>query len=178
MAEEIVETQWRAVGVGSIIIDKEGGRWLVTASALPAQFDYGMSCWFKIAPEGGGPEIPIEPRFLGSKITLAVDPARPVEPAWPEGAREMALLQQALGAQEIGTQDTRTGEIWCPMHIWGVEEELLHLRVAHGMDTTGIVTPEQVATIHGRAHNPKYPDLGKSGFTHRHMPEDMPITGA
>lgn len=172
-----METRWRAVGVGSVIQDKTGARWKVTASALPDQFDYGMSCWFKIAPEAGGPEIAVPPRSFTSKVTLVVDPAAPpIEPSWPEGAAEMALLVEKLGAIEIGTQDRRTGEIWCPQHIWGVEEELLHLRVAHNLDTTGIITPEQVATIHGRAHNPKYPDLGKGGFTHRHMPEDMPIT--
>lgn len=165
------EGTWGELGVGSVIRDADGARWEVVAAAVPQQYDYARSCWLRIRGVDGT-EHAIEPRHVLKKVTiLEVPGAPPVERAWPDGAREAALLVEQLGAIEIATQDARTGEVWCPADAWSAEESLVHLQVAHGMDTTGITTLEQRLTIHGRAHSINDP-LGKGGFPHRHIPED------
>lgn len=172
MATEVErEGTWGELGVGSVMRDREGARWEVVAAAVPAQYDYGRSNWLRIRGADGA-EHAIEPRHVLKKVIILEAPgAPPVEPSWPDGAREAALLVEALGAIEIGTQDKRTGEIWCPADSFSAEEALLHLQVAHGMDVTGIDTTEKRATIHGQAHNINS-QLGKAGFPHRHIPED------
>ena len=161
------EGTWGELGVGSVMLDPDGHRWEVVAAAVPEQYDYGRSCWLRIRGVDGT-EHAIAPRHVLRKVTIVKDAP---ERAWPDGAREAALLVEALGAIEIGTQDKRTGEIWCPADAWSAEEALVHLRVAHGMDTTGIDTLEQRITIHGQAHDINN-RLGKAGFPHRHVPED------
>lgn len=171
MPEVEREGTWGELGVGSVMLDAEGARWEIVATAVPAQYDYGRSCWLRIR-NASGVEHAIEPRHLLKRVTiLEVPGAAPIERAWPDGAREAALLVEQLSAIEIATQDSRTGEVWCPADHWSPEESLLHLQVAHGMDTTGIDTLEQRITIHGRAHDINSP-LGKAGFPHRHIPED------
>jgi len=172
MTDEVArEGTWGELGVGSAMVDANGERWEVVAEAMPQQYQYNRSNWLRIRGHDGT-EHAIEPRHVLKKVTiLEVPGAPPVERSWPEGAREAALLVEQLGAIEIGTQDKTTGEIWCPADVWSAEEALLHLQVAHGIDTTGIDTIEQRVTIHGRAHNPNDP-LGKAGFPHRHIPED------
>lgn len=172
MTDEIErEGTWGELGVGSVMLDANGERWEIIAAAVPEQYDYARSNWLRIR-NAAGVEHAIEPRHLLKKVAiLEVPGAAPIERSWPEGAREAALLVEALGAIEIGTQDKATGEIWCPADSWSAHEAIIHLQVAHGMDTTGIDTLEQRVTIHGRAHDLNSP-LGKGGFPHRHIPED------
>lgn len=173
MTTELRETTWSRLGVGSVIVDpKTEERWRVVETAVPAQYEYGHSNWLRVVDANG--EIhSIPPRPMGKKVTILFDPeAEPVEPAWPTGAKEVALLVESLGATELGTQDLATGEIWCPTHDFDPQKALDHLRLAHGIDVTGIDTTEKRTAIHGRCHNPAKP-LGKGGFAHRHMPEDL-----
>lgn len=166
------EGTWGELGVGSVIRDAEGVRWEIVAAAMPPQYGYGRSNWLRIRG-ADGTEHAIEPRGLMKKVTILRDAP---ERSWPDGAREAALLVEALGAIEIGTQDKATGEIWCPADAWSPEEALLHLQVAHGLDTTGIDTIEQRITVHGRAHDIN-DQIGKAGFPHRH-PVDLSIIKA
>ena len=49
------------------------------------------------------------------------------------------------------------------------------MRFAHGMTVDPDTPLEEVLTLHGRAHQTKYPDIGKGGFPHRHDNEDLTI---
>jgi hypothetical protein len=174
---EAVETPWLwgNLGIGHTLL-KDGRKWEVVAAAAPAQYEYGYSNWLKVrAPNGE--EHPIPPRRVKMACTVLLDPeADPIPPAsHVHGSAEAALLVEQLGAQEIATQDAATGEVWCPWTVSGVVDEL-HLRVAHGMDTTGLESIDARVNAHGKAHDGHYPLLGKGGFAHRHVPEDISIT--
>lgn len=171
---EEVTIRWGQLGIGHVI-PRDGRKWTVVDAAAPAQYEYGHSNWLKVrAPNGE--EHAIAPKPLTRKVTVLVDPeAAPIEPiSHAHGNAEAALLAEQLGAIEIATRDEATGEVWCPWSS-SPQEALLHLRVAHQIDTDGIDdTPEARAEIHGRAHDIAHPLL-KGGFTHRHIPEDLSI---
>jgi hypothetical protein len=171
---EEVTIRWGDLGIGHII-PKDGRKWTVVDGATPAQYEYGHSCWLKVQAPNGETHA-IRPKPVTRKVTVLVDPeADPIPPLSPVfGSRVAALLVEALGAVEIATRDEATGEVWCP---WGVSGavDLVHLQVAHGLDTTGIETLRQRVDIHGRCHDIDYPLVGKQGFAHRHVPEDLSI---
>jgi hypothetical protein len=173
------EIRWGQLGIGHVIFQGDR-KWEVVAIRAPEQYEYGHSNWLKVrAPRGE--EHAIAPKPLNKKVTVLIDPdADPIEPGWAEGAAEVALLVEALGAVEIATQDARTGEVWCPTDYGNDGDHgaamMLHLQVAHNLDTSGIETAKDRAKAHGRAHNPAEHLFGKGGFTHRHVPEDLSIT--
>lgn len=171
--------RWGDLGIGHVI-PRDGRKWTIVDAATPDQYEYGHSNWLKVrAPNGE--EHAIAPKPLTRKVTVLIDPeADPIPPAsHVHGSAEAALLVEQLGAVELATRDERTGEVWCP---WpgnegsGGEAALVHLQVAHNLDTSGIEdTAEARAKIHGRAHDPRHPLFGKGGFPHRHVPEDLSI---
>lgn len=166
--------RWGELGIGHIIL-KDGRKWTVVDGATPTQYEYGHSNWIRIqAPKGETHAIP--PKPVTKKVVVLVDPtADPIPPlSHVHGSREAALLVEALGAVEIATRDEATGEVWCPWSVGGVAD-LVHLQVAHGLDTTGITTMAQRARAHGQCHDIGYPHIGKGGFAHRHVPEDLGI---
>lgn len=184
---EVRRVRWGTLGVGSIILDRNDRRWTCIAAAQPQQFEYGKSCWLKFrAPRGE--EFTAKPRYVTHLATALIDPtAPPVIPAWPDGAEEAWLLAQELGAEEIATQDSRTGEVWCPDYCapnpagTGIAPLVMHLEICHGVDVSALVAGEpvnfqeasdQAHAAHVQAH--KHP-VGGAGFTHRHMPEDHTI---
>ena len=158
------EGTWGELGVGSVIVDPDGQQWEVVAAAMPQQYGYGRSNWLRLRGSGGE-EHAIAPRPLMKKVMILRDAP---ERSWPDGAREAALLVEALGAVEIGTQDKESGEVWCPTDSFSPEESLTHLQLAHGIDTTGITDAAMRATIHGRCHD-QNDAIGKHGFPHRHL---------
>jgi hypothetical protein len=188
---EVRSTTWGQLGVGSTIRDNGGRRWTCIAAAQPQQFEYGKTCWLRFrAPNGD--EIAIPPRYVNFRVNALIDPAAPrIEPAWPDGAEAAWLLAQELGAEEIATQDKRTGEVWCPDYVFSTgpavglpaaepgEGLLRHLEICHAVDTAGLrgiqpwdVQSEAIYAAHDRAH--KHP-VGGAGFAHRHIPEDHSI---
>ena len=170
---EEVKIRWGQLGIGHIVL-KDGRKWTIVDAATPSQYEYGHSNWLKVqAPNGETHAIP--PKPLTKKVVVLVDSAAEAIPpvSHVHGSREAALLVEALGAIEIATRDEGTGEVWCPWTVGGVAD-LLHLQVAHGLDTTGIDTMAQRALIHGQCHDPAFPNL-KGGFPHRHVPEDLSI---
>jgi hypothetical protein len=165
---------WGELGIGHVIL-KDGRKWTVVDAAAPAQYEYGRSNWLKLrAPNGE--EHAIEPKSVRKQVDVLIDPeADPIPPvSHVHGSVEAALLVEQLGAIELATQDSATGEVWCPWSVSG-SVDLVHLQVAHNIDTTGIETLEQRNDVHGQAHDPRYPLIGKGGFTHRHVPEDLSI---
>lgn len=186
--------KWADLGVGMTLI-REGRKWKIIDSAIPPQFQYGHSLWFRIqAPKG---EVQaLAPMPLTHACTILLDPTDDTElpPTLPQGHAEAVLLIEKLGATEIATKDNATGEIWCPNYAAGDNHlgeigdgalrrgELEHLRIAHGMDTgalEALPALEQIKAI-SKAHGPLHFKLAESldngrGFPHRHMPEDLSI---
>lgn len=171
---EEVTIRWGDLGIGHII-PKDGRKWTVVDGAAPAQYEYGHSNWIRIQAPNGETHA-IRPKPVTRRVTVLVDPeAPPIPPlSHVHGSDEAALLVEKLGAIEIATRDERTGEVWCPWEM-NKEAAILHLQIAHQIDTTGIDTAEARARVHGQAHDVDYPLIGKGGFTHRHVPEDLSI---
>ena len=183
---EIRKARWGDLGVGSIVLDGNQRRWTCIASAQPWQFEYARSCWLRFrAPKGE--EFTAAPRLVTKRVNVLIDPTAPrVEPAWPDGAKEAWLLATELGATEIATQDTRTGEVWCPDYtapqMDGISPLIHHLEICHGVDISALRQYEADGNweeassfahrAHDRAH--KHP-VGGTGFAHRHVPEDLSI---
>lgn len=165
---------WGNLGIGHVIL-KDGRKWEVIDAAAPEQYEYGYSNWLKIQAPNGETHA-VAPKRVNRKVTVLIDPeAEPILPvSHVHGSAEAALLVEQLGAIEIATRDEATGEVWCPWTVGGAAD-LLHLQVAHQIDTTGIDTVELRSKVHGQAHDPKYPLIGKRGFAHRHVPEDLSI---
>jgi hypothetical protein len=171
---EEVTIRWGDLGIGHVI-PKDGRKWTVVDGAAPAQYEYGHSNWIRIqAPNGETHAIP--PKPVTRRVTVLVDPeADPIAPlSHVHGSAEAALLVEQLGAVELATRDETSGEVWCP---WEMDKAtaILHLQVAHQIDTTGIDSAEARAEVHGRAHDIGHPLIGKKGFAHRHVPEDLSI---
>ena len=183
-----VSAQWKDLGVG-MTIEANGRKWTIVDSAIPAQFQYGHSLWFKFrAPRGE--EVNYPPQPLVRRVTILREPGKPLPPpTLPQGHAEAELLMRELGAVEIATKDNKTGEIWCPMHTnldfpkgdYG-RGELLHLRLAHGVDTTALeaLTGDERTIAIVKAHGPLHARHAEAlalqngkGFPHRHVPEEL-----
>lgn len=173
-----VEAFWGDLVIGSLI-KAPRGPWRVIDMAHPAQIEYGMSLWLKVRSEKTGEEHAIEPRKLTSKVTI-IDEGIPPAGGLPSDSERIALLVEKLGAVGIATRDNATGEVTCDMNgPWGGGWQRwwhTHLELAHGFDVSNLSEDvKEIVEIHGRAHNPKYPTIGKGGFPHRHVPEDLSI---
>lgn len=176
------EGVWGDVGVGSVLAGRlKSDIWEVTDVAHPQQIEPGKSLWVRMVNRKTGEEVSVPPRLLTKKVTfLLEDEGQSIPVPLPASdAEAIALVVEKLGATELATQDATTGEIWCPdPHSWFDPEEILnHLRVAHGMDTTDLTTPELYSAAHGRAHAIAHPTIGKGGFPHRHVPEEILADG-
>jgi hypothetical protein len=177
---------WGDVTVGSVLASgKRTEIWDVVDSKQPDQHEYAHTHWFKIRERSSGAIHAVKPKMVNAKVTFLltapneVPPARTPSPDGEDIEAKMRLLVAELGAVEIYTRDSATGEITCPANHYDV---LDHMRVAHDIDTTALEAIEssderiaQMFTIHGRAHSPKHPAVGKGGFAHRHVPEEHDI---
>lgn len=178
--------EWGEVVVGSVLASRKRSEiWDVIDSKTPDQHAYARTPWFKIRERASGVEHAVSPKMINAKVTfLLTDPTQrqpeltPVSDADDVEAK-MKMLVETLGAQEIYTRDSATGEIWCP---WWPIDDLEHLRVAHDIDTTALEAIEdhdkrraELTTVHGHAHDARWPAVGKGGFAHRHVPEEHDI---
>lgn len=177
---------WDEVTVGTLLAtDKRSEAWEVIATAHGPQVQYGYTLWFRVRERTTGEEKSLAPRMKIDRVnilteqpeTLTTPPRTP-----PSDAEQILLLVESLGATVLATQDNATGEITCPDYASGHSvgdnrygrEEIEHLRIAHNIDAEGMRVEDRV-TLHGRAHSPKHPTIGKTGFPHRHVPEDMAL---
>lgn len=193
MAEAAVTGRVPVVGtygditVGSMIHGRWGHQndvWEVVEVRNPPQHEVGKSPWLRVINVATGEESRIPPRSLGGPVTFMIeehlvevegakaspDMLPPRRPLSDQDAVD--LLVRELGATEIATKDHATGIVTCPMY----EERMLpmseyrhHLEVAHGIDMTNVPDdPATVVTLHGKAHSPTEPYVGKGGFPHQH----------
>jgi hypothetical protein len=161
--------------------------WEVIDTKTPDQWEFGHTSWFLAVNRATGEQHAIPPRSKTRRVkvlTREPDENLPVYTP-PSDKDEIALLADQLGAHLIAQHHKASGEVWCPDYnafdsvgdnAYG-REEMEHLRICHGIDTSGIEmlpAEEQVkarAEVHGQAHNPKKTHVGKGGFPHRHAPE-------
>lgn len=178
---------WGEVTVGSLIAGaNRTDVWEIVDSAHPQQVQYAHTLWFKAVNRVTGEVYSVPPRFIKNPVVFLMrDDEETPPPATPAGdAEAVALLAEKLGAMVVATRDHATGEILCPDYDGhfvgprGTDEYMYHLRVCHGMDTSGLETlpPDELvmkrAQVHEQAHNFHHPEIGKGGFPHRHGPED------
>lgn len=175
---------WGQVVVGAKILGNSGRRgdvWEIIDSRTPDQIRWGESVWYRARSLETGEEATIPPRMVNVPVTFVMEsPTGPLPPRTPvSDAEQIALLVEELGATVIATRDNETGEIHCPNYDAGKSvgdnqygrEEAYHLRIAHNIDASGMNSEER-AKIHRQAHNAAFPQIGKTGFPHRHVPED------
>lgn len=177
---------WDEVTVGTVIADRERRslRWEIIDVAHGQQVEYGHTLWMRAREQASGEEFTVHPRFKNTSVTiLTQDPAdtQTPEPTWPSDSEAIMRLVEELGATTIATHDQRTGEVTCPDYAAGYHatedwkygrEEILHLRLAHGLEVPDDMPLPERMRLHGDAHHPSSP-VGKGGFPHRHVPEDL-----
>lgn len=180
---------WGEVTVGSLLATSwnRTSRWRIVAVSHPPQIGALETLWMRARDEVSGQEFSIPPRRKTLPVTFLVqDPTEEPPPATPaEDAEQVALLVEKLGAQVIATRDNATGEIHCPQFEGPADSLLDHIRLAHGLDTSGLAALglddkiRQSIELHGRLHNRDAANPPSPyGFPHRHVPEyDASIPG-
>lgn len=178
---------WGDVGIGTVIGHRESRSksWEVLDIAQGTHAQYGYTNWFRVRDSDGFIHT-LEPRPRSHPVLILTrDPADVVveESNEPTDAEAIMTLVRELGAEVLATHDTATGEVTCPdyisrTHIPGYGEKKIsrglieHLRVAHGHPVDDEIELLTLIEVHGQAHDPRWPNIGKGGFPHRHVPED------
>lgn len=184
---------WDEVRIGTVLgTNKRTERWEVIAMAHGQQVEFGRTMWFKVREQTTGVEHNIEPKVKTAGVTILTQDPRDTQtgpPTEPTDTEAIMLLVEQLGATLLATRDELTGEVTCPDYEAGsnhldevgngaIKRGLLeHLRLAHDLRDDQILGDEieSLITLHGACHNPKHPEVGKGGFPHRHVPEDLSI---
>lgn len=181
---------WGEVVLGTFIADtqKRSKRWeIVDVANGDGQIPQAHTLWMRAREVSSGEEFTISPRLKTSPIViLTQDPAetRAGDPSPASDSEAVRLLVEKLGAQILATHHASTGEVHCPDYVEDSHLEghgsvlrglIEHLAFAHGEKVEGDQNLANVITVHGQAHNPAWPNFGKGGFPHRHVPEDLTI---
>lgn len=184
---------WDEVVVGTILADPKGARskrWEVIGMGHGQQVEHGHTLWMRIREATTGEEHSIPPRLKVNPVTILTQDPRDIhtgERPEPDDTAAIMLLVKELGATHLATRDEATGEITCPDYSSGhnhldeignralARGEIEHMRFAHGMSINDDIPVADRITLHAQAHNPKWPNIGKAGFPHRHVPEDLTL---
>lgn len=184
---------WGEVTVGTVLASsKRSERWEVIDTAMgPDPIRYGWTLWFQIREQTTGEVHPVRPRPKTSRATILTQDPRDTktpDPTGPSDAEAIMLLVRELGAEELATRDLETGEITCPDYLYDSHVEgtgiggkdvrrglIEHMRFAHKMSVDDDLDIAAAITVHGQGHDPRWPNIGKGGFAHRHVPEDMTL---
>lgn len=179
---------WEEVTVGTVIASrKRSERWEIIDVAMSTHVQYGKTLWMRAREQTTGAEYTVEPRNKTSPVTILTQDPRDTKtppPTEPSDAEAIMLLVRELGAEVMASKDNETGEITCPdytyrSHIPGYGDRQIsrglieHMRFAHAHPVDDDIDFATLITLHGQAHNPKWPNIGKGGFPHRHVPEDL-----
>lgn len=174
---------WGEVTLGTVIGSrKRSERWEIIEQAHGAQVETGHTLWMRAREQSTGAEFTVQPRFKTSSVkilTQSPSDTQTAPPTEPSDTEAIQLLIRELNAVHLATRDEVTGEITCPDYGSGKSygdnsygrEEIEHMRFAHGLTVPDDMSLVDRITLHGQAHNPKYPAIGKAGFPHRHVPE-------
>lgn len=182
---------WAEVTKGTVLklTENRTDRWEVIDIAMATPVEYGYTLWMRVRDQVSGVENTVRPRNKTWPVTIltqdrADTKTAPLTP--PSDADAIMLLIEQLGAQTLAQRDNVTGEIVCPdyierSHIPGhgdrqIDRGLIeHMRIAHKMSVDDDTSTAALVTMHGQAHNPKWPNVGKGGWPHRHTPEDLTL---
>lgn len=183
---------WQEVTLGTILANREkrSEKWEIVDVAMATHVEHGMTLWMRAREMTTGAEITIRPRLKTYPVrilTLSPLDTKTAAPTPPSDVEAILLLIRELGAEVLASRDNETGEIVCPDYASGhnhIDEigggalsrgEVEHMRLAHGMTVDDGIDVKDLTILHGQAHNPKWPNIGKGGFPHRHVPEDLTI---
>lgn len=181
---------WEEVTVGTIVAGrKRTERWEILEVAHGRQVEFGFTLWMRARDQVSGDVYTMKPRPKVDPVTILTQDPRDTEtpdPTAPTDTEAIMVLVEMLGAVQLARRNETTGEVTCPdyesgrHHLPGHLEDLHraeveHLRFAHGTSVNDDVSAEDLTTLHGQAHNPKWPNIGKAGFPHRHVPEDLKL---
>jgi len=182
---------WGEVTVGTVLADRNSRtkRWEIIAQAHGAQVEAGQTLWMRAREQTSGEEFSVQPHSKVARVRILTQSPHDTQtapPTEPSDTEAIALVVEKLGASHLATRDSVTGEITCPdylyqSHIPGhgdrqIQRGLIeHLLFAHNHPVASDISLEDLITVHGQAHSPKHPGVGKGGFPHRHVPEDMAI---
>lgn len=179
---------WGEVTVGTVLEGpKRTERWEVIATAHNGPVRYGYTLWMRIRDQVSGVEHTIEPRPKMNSVTiLTQDPRdkKTAPPTEPTDTEAIQALIAELGAEVLASRDNITGEIVCPDYIYrshipghGAQQQrrglVHHLQVAHKLEVDEDLSHNDAHALHSQAHDPRWPNIGKDGFGHRHVPEDL-----
>jgi len=180
---------WQEVTVGTVIASrKRSERWEIISQHHGQQVEYGHTLWMRAREQNTGAEFIVEPRVKTSVVTiLTQDPAdfATADPTYPTDSESIALLVEKLGATHLASRDLKTGEITCPYyeagenHLDEIGDGALrrglaeHLKFAHNLNPPEGTVCIDLSHVHSQSHDPKHPSIGKGGFPHRHIPEDL-----
>lgn len=181
---------WGEVTVGTVLAtQKRTERWEVIDTSHGNHIQYGYTLWFRIREQTTGEIHAVQPKPKTAMATILTQDPRdtktpPLTP--PSDTEAIMLLIRELGADPMATRDETTGEITCPdytnrSHIPGYGQGRIlrglieHMRFAHQMSVGDDLDLASATTLHGQAHHPQWPNIGKGGFPHRHVPEDLSI---
>lgn len=179
---------WEEVTVGTVLEGpKVSERWEVIATAHGGPVKYGYTLWIRIREQTSGEEHTIEPRPKTNPVTILTQNPRDrttAPPTEPTDTEAIQLLIAELGAEILAHRDERTGEIVCPDYIYrshipghGQRQKsrglVDHLRFAHKLSVDDDMDHDAAHALHSQAHDPRWPNIGKEGFGHRHVPEDL-----
>jgi hypothetical protein len=181
---------WGEVTVGTVIADVNSRtkRWeIIDVAHATGQIPPMKTLWMRAREQTSGEVFSVEPRTKTAKvIILTRDPADTTTPPVTPASDTEAIwaLVEGLGAQLMASVDTATGEVTCPDYTYDSHLEghgaiyrglLEHMRVCHdwseragdpSLDLAGAIT------LHAQMHDPTKA-VGKGGFPHRHVPEDL-----
>lgn len=181
---------WGEVVLGTVIASqKRSERWEIVEQSMGAAPGpgYGNTLWMRAREQSDGREFTVEPRFKTLPVTiLTQSPAdtKTGEPTEPSDAEAVMLLVRELGAEVMASRDNTTGEVVCPdytykSHIPGHGDRQIsrglieHIRFAHQHPVDDSIELVALIDLHSACHNRKMPTVGKGGFPHRHVPEDL-----
>lgn len=183
---------WGEVVVGTVLANyqRRSERWEVIATSHGEQVDYGNTLWFRIREQTTGVEHSVSPKMKKLPVTiLTQNPADTYagDPTPPSDSESIMLLVRELGAEVLATRDERTGEVTCPMYWAGHNHpgerepghshrgEIEHMKFAHDLVVDPDIAVMDLANLHAQAHDARWPNIGKGGFPHRHVPEDLSV---
>lgn len=175
--------QWGEVVIGTLMPDPSSRVkiWEVVDQAHGKTVDYGMTLYMRIREVSTGVEHTIRPRLKTHWTSvLTRDPADTVLPpasGRPSDAEAILEVANSLGGVVMSWIDSETGEVQCPDHAYidgsATKWMIDHLRRAHKLSVDDGADPNDLVPLHSQAHNPAWPNIGKDGYPHRHVPEDL-----
>jgi hypothetical protein len=184
------DATWGEVTVGTLLAQRDkrtNAVWEVIATSHGAgQIEFGNTLWMRLRNVETGQEVTLPPKSKnGTCVVLTTSPldTETAPPTDPVDTEAIMLIVEELGATLLASRDNETGQIACPDYVWEshldkdeqqpIRRGLIeHMRFAHAMSVDDDLSYGDALILHGQAHRPDWPNIGKGGFSHVHLPEE------